>query len=275
MHNYEHSLGQPNPFLIALNLREVILTDPEYSRISPSLLIPWRQIRYYRGLYHVEHQLEIVSEAASNLVECGLGFFDEARDIADDKIVTLPQLRRLYVADSDFLTQLTAPVLDVLDSLGTVHPVLDFVNRSSCRLTRLLLEACDPADALIRLLGDLPSLEYLLVEAWYWDEAESNNFFNSMTVSGSSALCPSLTSFAYGNNSFSRDGLLAVVAMVQSRLHPGSPCRLLSLRLFPSSSNSPIQERIMEETQRLVDQGLDVGFLSNTEAQALIAKDCP
>ncbi|KAJ7131386.1 hypothetical protein C8R44DRAFT_57072 [Mycena epipterygia] len=278
-HNHDSSLGRPNSFSIAPNLREVILTDPAYIRTSSPLHIPWGRITHYRGLYRAERQLEIILEAASSLIECGLGFVDEVRAISDDKVATLPHLRRLYVGNSEFLNHLTAPGLDILDSFGAIHPVLNFMYRSSCRLTRLLLEACDAGDTLVRILGNLPSLEYLLVEAWYWSSTESDNFFNSMTISGAfSDVCPRLTSFIYShrafNNPLSRERLLTgIVVMAQSRLHQSSPCSLSSLLFFSNHADTSFRQRFAEETQALADQGLDVAFLRDDEWPALVAKE--
>ncbi|KAJ7123481.1 hypothetical protein C8R44DRAFT_875672 [Mycena epipterygia] len=270
---------QTNCFSVAPDLREILLTDPEYKSRSFSFDIPWGQITRYRGRFPGVHQFEIV-KAASNLVECGLAFNSELRDIPD-KIVTLPHLRRLYVENSGFLAYLTAPILEVLCSQAQIDPLLAFINRSSCRLTTLSLESCLSASALVCLLRDLPSLESLLFDAWKWDSAAISSFLNAMTISNNpSDLCPSLTSLAYGHfhdpAAFSPDVCLALVAMAESRLQPRSPRRLSSLRFFSHySGKTGVQKSLAEGTQVLARQGLDVAFFYGKETKALLAKHRP
>ncbi|KAJ7087436.1 hypothetical protein C8R44DRAFT_752168 [Mycena epipterygia] len=269
-------VSQPNCFSIAPNLREVTLTDPEYTN-TLALCIPWSQITCYRGRFSALRQLEIL-EAASNLIECGLAFDDNGFGIPGDPlymprdtIITLPHLHRLYVGDGEFLTRLTAPVLEVLCSSGATDPLLDFANRSSCRLTRLVLEQCTSSDSVVRLLKDMPSLEYLLVEAWDWDSAAIRGFFDAMTISGASSdLCPSLSALAYGYGH-------------ASRLHSKSPSQLSSLRLFarPTShsdfykSRARFKESIAEGIKILADGGLDVALVDIYGEKALVAKYRP
>ncbi|KAJ7087449.1 hypothetical protein C8R44DRAFT_893159 [Mycena epipterygia] len=286
-------VSQLNCFSVAPNLREVTLTDPEYLN-TLALCIPWSQITCYRGRFSALRQLEILG-AASNLIECGLAFDDNGfgtpRDplrMPGDTIITLPHLRRLYVGDGEFLTRLTAPVLEVLCSSGATDPLLDFANRSSCRLTRLVLEQCTSADSVVRLLRDLPSLEYLLIEAWDWDSAAISGFFDAMTISGASSdLCPSLSALAYGYGhgveAFSPDSSLAMVAMAASRLHSKSPFQFSSLRFFarPTSlfdfykSRARFKESIAEGIKILADGGLDVALVAMYGEEALVTKYRP
>ncbi|KAJ7131336.1 hypothetical protein C8R44DRAFT_978220 [Mycena epipterygia] len=123
--------------------RLVILSDNDTSSVSPLLHIPWGQMTHYRAKYRPERpQLEIL-EAASNLLECDLGFIGEPYGIPADNIITLPHLRRLSIP---FLVSSTAPSV----------------------LTTFMLEICPSADLLVRVVGGLPSLEHLLVEALHW-----------------------------------------------------------------------------------------------------------
>ncbi|KAJ7131432.1 hypothetical protein C8R44DRAFT_665179 [Mycena epipterygia] len=274
-------LNQPNYFSIAPNLREILLTDPNYTTNSPPLCVPWGQITHYRGVYPAERQLEIL-EAACNLVVCGVGF---TGNMPDGGIVTLSHLRQLYVKEGNFLACLTAPTLEVLYLSGPVNPLLDFVNRSSCRLTRLVLEHCLYPDlnTLIEILRSLPFLKFLLVDTSHSDPAPvTSSFFNALTVSGASSdLCPNLTFLGYGTrcdtpvDPFSPDDLPAVVEMAQSRLHPGFPCRLSALRFFGVSLSSNFWWCIQEGIEILTPQGLDVAFLWGHAATTLIMKDRP
>jgi len=136
--------------------------------------------------------------------------------------------------------------------------------------------------------GDLPSLKYLLVEAWDWDSVALSAFFTAMTISGISLdLCPSLSSLAYGYGHgvdvFSFYSSLAMMAMAASRMYPKSPCRFLSLRLFARSTGHPdfhksrvrFQESIAESIQTLADRGLDVAFIDIYQERVLVAQYRP
>ncbi|KAJ7142889.1 hypothetical protein C8R44DRAFT_974385 [Mycena epipterygia] len=135
---------------------------------------------------------------------------------------------------------------------------LGFVNRFSYRLTTLSLESCLSTSALV-CLRDLPSLEFLLVDAWKWNLAAISSFLNTMTLSNTpSDLCPSLTSFAYGHfhdpTAFSADVCLALVAM--------------------ADGDTSVQKSLAEGTQVLVRQGLDVAFYGD-ETKAFLVKHRP
>ncbi|KAJ7112137.1 hypothetical protein C8R44DRAFT_741851 [Mycena epipterygia] len=58
-------------FSTAPNLREVLLTGPDFTEYSPVLAIPWRQITRYRGVYSVRWQLDIL-DSAPNIIACGI-----------------------------------------------------------------------------------------------------------------------------------------------------------------------------------------------------------
>ncbi|KAJ7131349.1 hypothetical protein C8R44DRAFT_871845 [Mycena epipterygia] len=161
-----------------------------------------------------------------------------------------------------------------------IYPLVGFVNRSSCRLTRLVLETPECENTIVRLLGDLPSLEYLLVEGSTWQSPAMSYFFTAMSISGvSSDLCPSLMSLAFSRRTqidpFECDVFPDIMAMAQSRLHLASPCRLSSLQFFSGSSNPLLQEDLTQGIHGLTDQGADVTFLYGDEMTALLAKDRP
>lgn len=81
-------------FSTAPNLREVLLTGPDFGEYFPALAIPWRQLTHDRGLYSVGRQLDIL-ESGSHLIECGIACNEPGTD--DARTIALPHLRRLYV----------------------------------------------------------------------------------------------------------------------------------------------------------------------------------
>ncbi|KAJ7077192.1 hypothetical protein C8R44DRAFT_911659 [Mycena epipterygia] len=257
---------ESSSFFISPNLQQIILTDPEYLTISPPICIPWAQITHYRGRPYPA----CCSVASALLATCLI-------------YLTIKLLLFLifggYTWQTVVLSYLTAPVLQALHTHGRVQSTLDFVNRFGCRLTKLVLEACEPVDALVHVFSNLPFVEYLLIESCRWDSTTSDTFFNTMRILGASSdLCPCLTSLAYGQFYLGllRDDLLAMVpmvAMAQSHLYPNSPCRLSSLQFFSHQINA--QNPIKEETQILADQGLDIVFLCSKEVGTLIANGHP
>jgi hypothetical protein len=124
-------------FSIAPSLREALFAEPSFNRYSSPLLLPWRQITRYRGIFKVQQQLEAL-RVAPNLIECGIGFQEWGGPPLDDASITLPHLHRLYVERGEFLAHLTAPKLKYL-SCDTIDSMLSFVHRSSCQLTTLVL----------------------------------------------------------------------------------------------------------------------------------------
>ncbi|KAJ7669952.1 hypothetical protein DFH06DRAFT_159388 [Mycena polygramma] len=188
-------------FSIAPNLRQVLLTTATFSRFSPPLPIPWEQITQYRGIGTVQ-QLVPILRAASSLVDCAVGFADDDQEIPDGTVVTLPHLRRLFTEQGDFLTYLTAPHLEHL-SCDAVPPLLPFIQRSSCRLTTLVMTDTLPWDALtseavILLLQHTPALKNLVLQATSVDEEDNTRVLIALTLTGASSdPCPDLTFFAY------------------------------------------------------------------------------
>ncbi|KAJ7689300.1 hypothetical protein B0H17DRAFT_1180302 [Mycena rosella] len=185
-------------FPTAPSLRKIILARFDFAWPSPPVLIPWGQITHYRGVYSVQRQLEILAEA-QHLVECGLGFTTKVVRAPDPQIIILPHLRRLSVQNADCLSHITAPSLQHLFSFGWIDAVPSFLQRSSCRLTRLMLGECKSYGTLVPLLHSLPILESLFLDATHIVPPEIDSFHRTMTLSGlPSDICPNLTSLVYG-----------------------------------------------------------------------------
>jgi hypothetical protein len=265
-------LAEPTAcFSIAPNLRKIILNDGPFQPHSPPLLIPWGQITHYRGVYHSDRQFEILL-SASNLAECALFFTSTVHRRRDNRLATLPHLKRLYVAPGNFLTCIAAPILHDLFSWGSTCAVLnDFVHRSSCPLTRLVLDRCTTSGSLVALLQSVPALQSLVVVEPYLSSPELQTFCDAL--SGSADLLPNLTDLAYGSREYLlTSDLVVVVAMARKRLQPISPssCRLASFRICCRSD----QALVHAEIQPLVNEGLDVAMVHvGPELDALMRMD--
>ncbi|KAJ7690780.1 hypothetical protein B0H14DRAFT_848590 [Mycena olivaceomarginata] len=192
-------------FSTAPALSQLVLTDRELGTASPQLDVPWAQITHYRGSYELGRQLEIL-KGASVLVECAVStgaFYFHGQDM-----VLLPHLQRLDVDGSTILNHLEAPLLDTLSSRRTPGPFLGkhhvpFIQRSGCSLKKLVLTKCGVSLELITLLQGLPALAYLRLErpkrpSHLSSPEPQATLFDALTMTGTSEICPNLTSFLYG-----------------------------------------------------------------------------
>ncbi|KAJ6467179.1 hypothetical protein C8R47DRAFT_1078746 [Mycena vitilis] len=223
-------------FLAAPHLCEVILTGHSHNNLSPPFVLPWTQLTSYRGYNTDETLLHVILPAASNLVEAALAVQRPTGYHAD---VTLPHLRRLCVDQArpefddpvvhpDFLANLTVPQLEYLAGSADLVPILHLLQRSSCKLTTLVLRRdplksgsfTPPGPDLIAFLQCTPSLTHFVLQASI-DLETSDLFLCAMRLSGSPTdLCPRLVSFAYGTTGqpapYSPHHL---TSMVRSRLY--------------------------------------------------------
>ncbi|KAJ6448172.1 hypothetical protein C8R47DRAFT_1085074 [Mycena vitilis] len=208
------SLWPSELFSVAPRLRNVLLSGNIHSNPSPSLLLPLTQLTRYRSYTSDENLLRTILPEAVNLVEAAL---QVSRPTGRRSHVTLPRLRRLCVDQArphpddplvhpDFLVNLTAPQLEYLAACDALPEILQFIQRSSCELTTLVLTRdpfklhtfAPPSAHLLVLLQHTPSLTHLVLQAS--NKLESNNLFlRAMRLSGSATdLCPQLVSFAFG-----------------------------------------------------------------------------
>ncbi|KAJ7467234.1 hypothetical protein B0H11DRAFT_2197368 [Mycena galericulata] len=216
---------QPNTdiFSGAPLLRQILLTDSTCRQTSPTLPIPWNQITHYRGAYPAHHQLQIL-KASPNLIECGLGFGLDSS-----------QVNNIGAGErSHFLGHLEAPALKTLILTGEADPIPSLI-RSSCQLTKLILTYCTVSATLSHVLHSIPTLTHLTLEPNFGSQQGTKELFTAVRISGtsfsSSVICPSLTSFAYGDRRI-WDVADSLFAMVHSRVQPQSPCRLSFFRIW-------------------------------------------
>ncbi|KAJ7615644.1 hypothetical protein DFH06DRAFT_1239694 [Mycena polygramma] len=260
----------PDIFSIAPSLREVFLTDWEFSYYSANIQIPWGQITHYRGAYREPSQLDVL-RAASNLEQCALSFetpYYESQTHLDSSPVELSHLRRLHIERPRYLRHLTAPSLEALHCLymreEDTHTLLPFLHVSHCLLQKLVLMSCGISPELITALRSLPSLTYLLIEADATPEEETDLFRELTIVNSPQDLCPNLSSlvYSYGYNSSVPRELLFVMA--RSRLQGG----LNTFRVFDPLDGSDVAEAARE----LRDEGFDADVLTSDEFERLTGK---
>ncbi|KAJ6585931.1 hypothetical protein B0H19DRAFT_1111035 [Mycena capillaripes] len=252
-------------FASAPNLRQVILTDGVSSCSPDRIVIPWGQITHYRGTYTAPRQLNIL-RAAPDLVECALGFMNVDFD-PDASVIDLPNLRRLSSDHVAVLDYLTAPILqDLLLTLGRerLAPLLPFIHRSSCTLTRLALMELSTIDVdVMSTLSELPSLEYLLLEYALdadIDAYDGSDWINAMSVSGApSDICPDLTTLVVGYTDANQLPF-ALLEMVRSRFQANQTrsSRLECLRIFDAGSLTVLPDEDLARMNDLREEGLDV-----------------
>ncbi|KAJ6489059.1 hypothetical protein C8R45DRAFT_251457 [Mycena sanguinolenta] len=289
-----NTLLVPDVFGAAPALREVVLTDREFSVSSPERIeAPWAQITHYRSCYPLSRQLEILRKAP-NLVECAIGYTPFSPHALGGRYgILLSQLRRLHLTDSGILYYIDAPLLETLSyritSRGT-NPLFHLRFKSLTKLDFIDSKTSLPSSSkVIELLQGLPNLTYLLLGGRFPARSQTH-LFNALSLSGTSSdICPRLTSFLYGYDPRDDiDGLLfpcdTLFAMVQSRFDlrgtttpdhlRSNPSRLAFLRIFHFAQPSvvaPHAIRIM--LGMLKGMGLDAAFLAHHELEHLQTSD--
>ncbi|KAJ7052780.1 hypothetical protein C8F01DRAFT_1169939 [Mycena amicta] len=243
------------------------------------LRLSWGQVIncYMEGLL-CEH-LENLGEA-HNLVDLHLNVDHEG--LIPGSMVTLPNLRRLCIVNTDGLSHFTAPKLERLNaSTEDLDFIPPFLQRSNCQLSVLVLFEEDDTEItmpdLISVLRCVPSLGTLLILAracWPGFRLpgacprihDLHVLFTAMTLSGSlSDLLPRLSTlfFRLEQNPFTGDAFLT---MVRSRLLAQNPHRLT--HVVVEDTLEPFLDD--EDLNGLTGQGLrfewmDFGAISEVE----------
>ncbi|KAJ7723795.1 hypothetical protein B0H16DRAFT_1698868 [Mycena metata] len=270
---YADDVKIPDIFSAAARLHQVILCDWRFQIPSPDVTIPWHRLTHYRGSYPRTLQIAIL-KAAANLVDCVLGF-ESGISPPRDVIVVMNHLRRLRIETPGFLAHLTAPSLHTLHCVYNSESILSllpaFIQRSSCSLRELALTDCAITQELIGVLQSLPTLTSLFLESDgdTMAQQEQTALFEALTISGTSHLCPNLTSFVYGFPLRFPHALL--FAMLRSRV--GEPetnpnPRLTFVRIF--GDGRPPGMTTLIETLRA--GRCDAAFLDEDGTERLKAK---
>ncbi|KAJ6506276.1 hypothetical protein C8R47DRAFT_112417 [Mycena vitilis] len=260
-------------FAVAPSLCQLLLTNWSLEYYSPDIQFPWDQITHYRGVFTAETQLDVL-RAAPNLVQCAISF--EPPDLlpGEPTSVTLPLLRRLYIEKPVHLHHLITPSLEelyceILDRRDT-RVVPSLVNRSHCRLQKLVLMNCLISSELITDLRGLPNLTYLLVEATRSSSGNIDLFDEMVLADTAQDLCPNLRYLVFGICGRDlADCRGQFLHMAQSRFRPTPQgASLTYLRVFDSQPNGDIPAA----TAELRDEGFDAGMLNETEFALLLGK---
>ncbi|KAJ7661296.1 hypothetical protein DFH06DRAFT_1471813 [Mycena polygramma] len=264
----------PDVFSVAPSLCQVLLTDWQLVYYSPDMQLPWDQMTHYRGSFAEEAQLDIL-RAAPKLVQCAIVFEIPALNPGESASVTLSHLRRLYIERPVHLHHLTTPSLEELYCKYVyeeeTRALLPLVQRSHCRLHKLVLMSCLISSELIAALRGLPVLAYLLIEAIDKSVSRNIDLFGEMVIAGTARdLCPNLSCLVFGicgRDLAERGGQF--LHMAQSRFRP-SPlgARLTYLRVFDQQPDGDIPAA----TKELRDEGFDADILSKTEFALLMGK---
>jgi hypothetical protein len=277
-------------FSTAPALRQLVLTDREFEMASPQIDVPWAQITHYHARYELWRHLEIL-RGASALVECAVKSTNKSRFHSQD-IALLPHLQRLDVDGSTILNHLE---LDTLSSRHTPGPLLGeylpFIQRSGCSLTKLVFTECEVSFELITLLQGLPALTYLRLECFFrpphWSSSEPQaTLFDALTMTGTSEICPNLSSFLYGywpgedpeifGSSFSRmaqSRSIEVHAEIPQDPISTRPSPLQFLRVFELvQSRVPPPADLVTSLETLRDGGVDAVFLNYSDSKDLRAR---
>ncbi|KAJ7601510.1 hypothetical protein DFH06DRAFT_1312196 [Mycena polygramma] len=271
----------PDIFAAAPKLREVAFFSRRHiSGHKPAfdahITIPWGQITHYRGELSFARQLDILF-AAPNLSSCALDIVEPHNFVPPiDTPVLLAHLRRLCVDRVGSLLNITAPKLEELCSVYSVHMIpriVPFIRRASCTLQRMCLWQCPLSSELITALRALPTLTYLLLENDHHREPDGVDFFTAMAVSGTASdICPHLTAMVYGYEYWESAGSQdSFVTMARSRFRPtpSGPSDSFSLRVLVAASYldgyAPPAPGMKARLQILQDEGLDVAFLDEQD----------
>ncbi|KAJ7784613.1 hypothetical protein B0H16DRAFT_1877035 [Mycena metata] len=267
----------PDIFSTAPNLRKVFLNNWQFSRHSPTIVIPWGQITHYHGYDTLERQLNIL-RSAPNLVECAVSsrhnFNDE--DPPHGNQIVLPCLHRLRMEPADTLAHITAPSVQEV-SLRLFNPLapllLPSIQRSSCTITKLVVQSTITASDLVSALKGLPLLSYLLLENRDYSRTDSPEYVSLFRAMASADICPNLTSFVYGfrfkaTNSKYLDSLFK---MVRSRFGPNLnyPHHPGYVRIFHRAEDYSLPSSARSQIRKLRAEGFDIAFLNPQQTASL------
>ncbi|KAJ7607923.1 hypothetical protein FB45DRAFT_1130630 [Roridomyces roridus] len=230
----------------APSLREVILADSASCFASTRFAVPWAQITCCRGIFDTELQLSILF-TATNL---------------------------LCLDDGRLLNHITAPTLEDLRLEGQLDPALPFIKRSSCPLTRLILDGGwtdDSSNILLRVLHSLPTLQTLIIDRYAGTHAP--RFWDALTLS-----FPCSSGVPNSPNLAAHD-LCPDLAFLACRWRRGDASEEWSIDSFFDmlrSRRQPASNRTLKTSGRTIFagelQGLDLEYLSAATSEEFMKR---
>ncbi|KAK7057992.1 F-box domain-containing protein [Favolaschia claudopus] len=245
--------------------------------ISCETQFPWAQVTKFRASYAYIEEFEGIFAAMNLAHVIEMGMFVEFLPAVNNTLhVVLPNLYRLNAKGS--LPYITAPLLQELwitDHNESLWELPRFVQRSACRLSKLVVYGCCDTSAVIRALETLPTLKTFFISFPHLSGiGDPKSLFRALDMSSSeTTLCPKLTHIATGNNSENEISLF--LDMVESRKQKSFHC---SESLGePETCSAPSFVRVFhhgdmvnevsEDTHRRVDgmrnEGLDIALDSH------------
>ncbi|KAJ7454395.1 hypothetical protein FB451DRAFT_1279814 [Mycena latifolia] len=245
-----------------------------------SIVLPWEQLTQYRGISGAREHLSVLI-FSPNLTNAHLTFTTAATvaDNAPPWKLQLSELRHFYLANSEFLSILSLPVLQaiVLDKMppnvDALLPLLALARRDKPPLSSLsLLHSALVAPTLISILTEVPTIKALRIHVRRCDASAVNALIEALVRPPGHSVCvaPSLTTLEFaGRGSFDEERFLD---MVQSRItrdsdsedtdsdSQSSDCECDSLQrvILRMTSKASLLPRTLERLYALADQGLTV-----------------
>ncbi|KAK7057996.1 F-box domain-containing protein [Favolaschia claudopus] len=264
-------------FASAPRLQTILLSghsDHPYSHsVSPKTRFPWAQVTKFRVSYAHPQEFRAILTALNPAHVVEMGMLTGHHPPQDALHVVLPRLLRLSARHS--LDYITAPSLQELWVAGNFAVSLpNFIQRSACRLLKLVVYDCDEPPALTPVLQNLPALETFFVsfahrskfadQALLWSALNIQTNINSNTK----IICPKLTHVASGGTSHFSVDVVSFLEMVRSRYPsvaepqgmgtPESYSRLSFARVFYQLDKENHIQGEDEQIEALRSEGLDI-----------------
>ncbi|KAJ7608226.1 hypothetical protein FB45DRAFT_877388 [Roridomyces roridus] len=175
---------------------------------------------------------------------------------------------------NNLLNYITASVLENLCLEGQLNPALPFIQRSSCRITKLVLDGGwtdDSRDIILRVLELLPTLEHLVMDRFAGMSSRPTQFWEAIRVSETGdGVCTNLKYLAFRwirDGEYGEDATINVFfSAIRSRR--GHGLRMVQLLTI---SRSPYRSRL-EEGRRDFGEDVDIVFLAQKESDAFMRR---
>ncbi|KAK7057981.1 F-box domain-containing protein [Favolaschia claudopus] len=207
-------------FATAPRLETVFLCECTFRpfSISSRIQFPWAQITKFRISCARVREFEGIFAAMNLAHVIELGMFVGTPSGLDSLHVVLPNLFRLSAQGS--LNYITAPLLQelwVTDFHGFMWNLPPFIQRSACRLSKLVVYGCSDTTRVIRALEALTTLKTFFISFSHRAGiGDPESLFCALNISSSeTTLCPKLTHIAAGN--ISENAISLFLDMVESR----------------------------------------------------------
>ncbi|KAJ7169007.1 hypothetical protein C8R46DRAFT_1093054 [Mycena filopes] len=268
-------------FEIAPNLRSVDLLCDVTINDPTCLMLPWTQITQYYCEYSLWQDHVGGLERIINVRECRLLMVNQAPN-EQTATLALPKLRKLYVAQGDFL-DFNAPLLDELvieplkmtpppDALGNLTTLL---RQSGCQLTKLCLIAAIPSLAdvakLTTVLELLPSLLELCIQSRAPVESVTLDEFVLSLCNTTPRLVPRLETLTLGG--YPVDSTI-LVDMLWNRCNanPAGTSAIRAFSLFVIIRLRPVEATQMQRLEMFRAGGLDLVIVAGLLAREAMVR---